>query len=90
VTSRWVKLYLEPVAPSVWDQEYRVPLQVHHRYQADIGDPDGFSGSPVFFLYQDDSKQAYLGFAGMITDANKSGRFSMYEATFIPQIVAGL
>jgi hypothetical protein len=90
VISRWVKLYLEPTDPSAWDNEYRVPLQVHHRYHADIGDPDGFSGSPVFFLYQDDAKQAHLGFGGMITDANKSGRFNIYEAGHIRQIAANL
>jgi hypothetical protein len=89
VVSRWCKLYLEMVEASPWDHDFRVPLQVHRRYHAEIGDPDGFSGSPVFFLYQDDTKQAHLGFAGMITDANKSGRFLIYEATYIKQVVAG-
>lgn len=87
VTSRWVKLYLQPAAADAWDQENRVPLKLHERYQAEIGDPDGFSGSPVFFVYQDDSKQAHLGFAGMITHANKEGRFNIYETGYIRQIV---
>ena len=90
VTSRWVKLYLEQVSPSVWDKDCRVSLQVHHRYHVDIGDPDGFSGTPVFFLYQDNSKQAYLGFAGIIAEANMAGRVSMYEAVHIRQILAGI
>jgi len=90
VISRWCKLYLEPTEPSAWDHDLRLPLRVHERYHADIGDPDGFSGSPVFFLYQDDSKQAHLGFAGMITHANRDGRFLMYSAAHIRQVVARL
>lgn len=90
VVSRWCKLYLETAEPSVWDHELRIPLRMHERYHADLGDPDGFSGSPVFFLYQDGSKQAHLGFAGMITHANREGRFLIYEAEHIRQVVAGL
>lgn len=90
VISRWCKLYLEIAEPSAWDHELRIPLRVHERYNADIGDPDGFSGSPVFFLYQDDLKQAHLGFAGMITHANREGRFLIYGAEHIRQVVAGL
>lgn len=90
VISRWCKLYLESTEPSAWDHSLRLPLQVHGRYHSDIGDPDGFSGSPVFFIYQDASMQAHLGFAGMITHANRNGRFLIYEATYIRQIVANL
>lgn len=83
VISRWTKLYLEPTVPSAFDHELRLPLQIHRDFQADIGDPDGFSGSPVFFVYQDDTRQAHLGFAGMITHANKLGRFLVYETANI-------
>ncbi len=87
IVSRWAKLYLELATPSAWDLACRIPLQLHKDYHAEIGDPDGFSGSPVFFLYQDDSKQAHLGFAGMITDASNEGRFAMYEARDIRRMV---
>lgn len=90
VISRWCKLYLVPAERSVWDHDFRVPLVVHERYHADVGDPDGFSGSPVFFLYQDNSKQAHLGFGGMITDANRMGQFVMYEAAYLRQVVSRL
>ncbi|WP_155413286.1 hypothetical protein [Rhodopseudomonas palustris] len=90
IVSRWVKLYLEQTAPSAWDDEYRVPLTLHHKYQAVIGDPDGFSGSPAFFIYQDSQKNAHLGFAGMITDASKSGRFNIYEAAHIRTIMTDI
>ncbi|MCP9630288.1 hypothetical protein NML43_24615 [Rhodopseudomonas palustris] len=90
IVSRWAKLYLEQTTPSAWDREYRIPLKLHHNYHADIGDPDGFSGSPVFFIYQDSQKNAHLGFAGMITDANKSGRFNIYEATYIRMIMTDI
>ncbi len=75
VISRWVKVYLEKTDPSVWDADLRLPLQLHSQYPAEIGDPDGFSGAPVFFVFKDNELNAHLGFAGMITDANKSGRF---------------
>lgn len=90
VVSRWCKLYLEPRAPDAWDRDYRLPLRLHREFHADLGDPDGFSGSPVFFVHQDESKQAHLGFAGMIAEANADGRFSIYEAAYIRQVVDGL
>ncbi len=90
VISRWCKLYLTPAERTNWDHDFRFPLQIHEDYHANIGDPDGFSGSPVFFIYQDDTKQAHVGFAGMITDANQEGRFVIYEAAYIRQVVAGL
>lgn len=90
VISRWVKLYLEPAEANGFDHDFRTPLQVHHRYHAEIGDPDGFSGSPVFFLYHDDSNQSHLGFAGMITHANQTGRFLIYDAVDIREIVRGM
>lgn len=39
---------------------------------------------------KDDMQQAHVGFAGMITDANKSGRFLIYEAAYIKQVVDAL
>ena len=83
VVSRWVKVYLELAEPLPMDRPGLVPLQVHSRYDVRIGDPDGFSGSPVFFLYLDHEKQSHLGFAGMVTFAAELGRFNMVEATHI-------
>ena len=60
---------------------------MHAKSAAEIGDPDGFSGSPVFFLYQDESLQTHLGYAGMITHGNKDGRFMIYEAACIRDLV---
>ena len=83
VVSRWVKVYLEQAEPLPMDKPGLIPLQVHSRYDVRIGDPDGFSGSPVFFLYQDAGRQSRLGFAGMVTFASELGRFNMVEATHI-------
>lgn len=87
IINRWVKVYLEKAAPSPWDTELRVPLQLHSEYPAKIEDPDGFSGAPVFFVFQDEKMNAHLGFAGMISHANKSGRFMIYETAFIRKLL---
>jgi hypothetical protein len=88
VVSRWVKLYLQEREREGWDLETRIPLKVHERYHAEIGDPDGFSGSPVFFIWQDDTRQTHLGFAGMITHGNSGGAFQIYPAETIKEIIA--
>jgi hypothetical protein len=63
---------------------------VHERYHAEIGDPDGFSGSPVFFIWQDETRQTHLGFAGMITHGNRSGAFQIYPAEAIKPAVRSI
>jgi hypothetical protein len=62
-------------AGPIMDHDFRVQSQRHQRYRAEIGDPDGFSDAPLFFLYQDDTRQAHLGFVGMFTDSKMSGSF---------------
>ena len=44
VVSRWCKLYLQPREATEWDLSSRIPVKVHEKYPADVGDPDGFSG----------------------------------------------
>ena len=87
VTPRWSKLYLQPSASELLDLEDRIPMVVHEEAPVNIEDPDGASGAPVFFVYQDKSEQAHLGFAGMITDASKAGRFMLYDAAVIQSIL---
>ena len=87
ITSRWCKLYMERAQPGPWDLPFRIPVKLHSGYAAEIGDPDGFSGSPVFFIYQEDGGQTHLGYAGMITDGNREGRFMIYEAARIRDLV---
>ena len=79
----YAPLFLERANPSPWDIEYRTALQAHHRYNRDVGDPDGFSGAPVFYIYEDEARQSHLGFAGIITDGSKEGRFNIYRASDI-------
>ena len=90
VVSRWCKLYLQPRKATEWDLSSRIPVKVHEKYPADVGDPDGFSGSPVFFIWQDESRQTHLGFAGMITQGDKSGNFQIYPAETIRTVVNGI
>lgn len=80
IVSRWTRLYLERREATSFDIEGRLPLRVHSRQLSAIGDPDGLSGSPVFFIYRDEALQTHLGFAGIITDANISGDVNVYEA----------
>lgn len=72
---------------SEWDLDSRIPLKVDDRWHAEIGDPDGFSGSPVFFIWQDATRQTHLGFAGIITHGSSSGSFQVYPTETIREIV---
>lgn len=90
IVSRWSKIYLEPSLPKALHHENRVPMELHREFKADIGDPDGFSGAPVFFIWQDASRQAHLGFGGMIAEANRNGRFLLYEARHLRQVISAL
>ncbi len=85
----WSALYLQRATPIRMDLSHRLPLEAHERYRGDIGNPDGFSGAPVFFIRQDETGQCHLGFAGMITDAHRAGRFNVYEAVHIRSMLDG-
>ena len=69
------------------DVENRFPMAIHKEAPIELKDPDGASGAPVFFVYQDRSNQAHLGFAGLVTHANELGRFMVYDAAVIQKIV---
>ena len=87
VTANYTPLYLEFSEPSAWDQPHRIPMTLHPGYTNGIGDPDGYSGSPVFLVYKDTSAQCHLGFGGMVTDASNDGRFNIYDAKQIFECV---
>lgn len=85
---RWSKLYLERTGETAFDCiPNRLPLKVHSKYTININDLDGYSGAPVFFLYKDDHQLVHLGLVGMITHANREGRFAIYEAIYIKEIL---
>lgn len=86
IISRWVKLYLEPVAPTDWDLPGLTPMQMRADQHEPIEQPDGLSGSPVFFIHG--GKRPALGFAGMIVRADRRGRINMLDARIIRQAVA--
>lgn len=90
IYSRWAKVYLELDDLVRSDIPGLVPLQVHQSYRIELGDPDGFSGAPVFFIYQDAQRVSHLGFAGMVTHASELGRFSMVEASYIHQAIRAM
>jgi hypothetical protein len=54
-----------------------------------IDDFDGLSGSPVFFLYEDDGRQSRLGYAGMVRLAS-NGLFHVYEGRYIKQMLEAI
>ncbi|MGO7955521.1 hypothetical protein [Rhizobium leguminosarum] len=58
-------------------------------YGQDIGNPNGWSGAPVFFVWGDDNKDHHLGFAGMIAHGSSHGGFMLYRAEDIRKFVNG-
>jgi hypothetical protein len=42
------------------------------------------------FIWRDDSSQHQLGFAGIVTDADKFGRFALYRTAHIKEVVQRL
>ena len=87
IVSRWNKLYFERAEPDGWDRKGLVPLVPAHDDDPVLPDPDGISGAPVFFIHRPPGGDAALGFAGIISHANKRGRANMIEATHIRQAV---
>ncbi len=83
---RWVRVVMERASPSSIDTPNRLPLTIHPQEEHKIDDPDGMSGAPVFFIYQDSAWQMHLGFAGIITHSN-GHRYMVYEADIIRQML---
>jgi hypothetical protein len=85
--SRFSKLYLET------DRRESMPAHIEFRVRRDhtltIDDFDGLSGSPVFFLYEDGSRQSRLGYAGMVRLASNS-IFHVYEGRYIKQMLEAI
>lgn len=89
VISRPMTLIFDEKSVKPSFEESRESISVHSRYDESIGDPDGWSGAPVFFVWGDDNKDHHLGFAGMITHGTSSGSFMLYRAEDIRAFVNG-
>jgi hypothetical protein len=68
------------------EMELHLTLRQHEKYSETFADLDGFSGSPVFFFYQDASLQVHLGFAGMIR-LGGNGIVHVYEGAQMKKIL---
>jgi hypothetical protein len=95
VITRWSQLSLRLTEPGPWVPRLRIGLEVHQNMREATAenpdyDPDGFSGSPVMFIFKDDGDQHHLCFAGLITHADKFGRFAIYRASHTRQAVLQL
>ncbi|AWO92691.1 MULTISPECIES: hypothetical protein [Bradyrhizobium] len=86
VVARWMRVYLQLDGPALMDTENRRPMVPDRRDPAEPDDPNGFSGAPVFFIGLDDGNFAYVGFAGIITDARR-GRYMVYDGKIIKQVL---
>lgn len=86
VKARWVKIYLRVDEAKQLDTENRIAMVLDERANQEPIDPDGMSGSPVFFIGKTDDHNAFLGFVGMITDAG-NGRYMIYDAAIIRQVL---
>ncbi|SHJ95004.1 hypothetical protein SAMN02745911_3791 [Aureimonas altamirensis DSM 21988] len=85
-TARWVKLYLRVDEPKLMDIENRIPMVQDERADQQTIDPDGMSGAPVFFIAKTNENDAFMGFAGMITDA-RDRRYMVYDAQVLKQVL---
>ncbi|BCH62463.1 hypothetical protein RvVAR0630_pl06050 (plasmid) [Agrobacterium vitis] len=68
-------------------EDSREAISAHPRHGEDIGNPNGWSGAPVFFVWGDDDMNHHLGFAGMITHGTSHGAFMLYRAEDIRNFV---
>lgn len=81
--SRYVKIYLEPKEnwlKIIGNRHYFKSLDQLNEMNVD---PDGFSGAPVFVVYQTKDLQCHFGLCGFVTDANKEGVMAVYLAEFL-------
>jgi len=88
--SRYVRIYLEPN-----EKWLRVISRRHYFKSLDRLDemgiePDGFSGAPVFAIYQTKDMQCHFGLCGFITDANAEGVCAVYPATDLLAALNGI
>ncbi|QFU32349.1 ParB N-terminal domain-containing protein [Brevundimonas sp. Bb-A] len=80
---QWVKVHLQPAAAThPFDPENRIILEPDPKAPTTLSNPDGLSGAPVFFVWQDNNNQAWLGLAGMVTNA-RIDRFAVYSTIYI-------
>lgn len=84
--ARWVKLYLRADEARPLDVENRLPMVQDERADQETIDPDGMSGAPVFFIGKTEEHDAFLGFAGMITDA-VDRRYMVYDAAILKDVL---
>ena len=91
VHSRSTKLYLKLTPRKRIDPPKRLPLEILDGFELPPGyDFNGFSGSHVFFIWQDEDSVAQLGFAGMITEVLMGTRLELYPGSTIRQILTQL
>lgn len=84
--SKWVKLYLKVDKPALLDTENRIPMIQDDRADQQTIEPDGMSGSPVFFIGKTPDNDAYFGFAGMITTA-RDRRYMVYDGAILKSVI---
>lgn len=89
IKSKWVKIYLKPAAPTAWDYDGLVPLERYDEEVDYLDEPDGMSGSPVFFVPIGEDHDMRLGLAGILIRGNKTGRHNMLPASRIRDAVFG-
>lgn len=70
-------------------EDSREAISAHPRYGQHLGNPNGWSGAPVFFVWGNENNDHHLGFAGMITHGNSLGGFMLYRAEDIRDFVNG-
>lgn len=91
VFSASTKIYSQKADPIKIDPDNRLPLEIHDDFEVPPGyDFNGFSGAPVFFIWQDTEQNAHLGFAGMVTEVLFDSRLELYPGSKIQDILRRL
>jgi hypothetical protein len=83
IRTGYTKIFLEYVGTL---EQYHITLRLRPNIHLDVADCDGFSGAPVFFVYQDITGQCKLGFAGIVRQGG-NGLFHIYDAMYLKQLL---
>ncbi len=85
--TNWAKVQVGPHPDALEIIEGRVYMRCADRLSEMGLSPDGFSGAPVFAVYQTADLQCHFGFCGLITHGHEDGRLAVFPA---PELLASI
>jgi hypothetical protein len=88
VVSRFLPIYFDPESIGPSYEVSRDQISVLDSYRNVIGQANGWSGAPIFFIWRSAGDVAHLGFGGMITHGKDEGRFLIFRGKDIQEVVS--